>query len=348
MLSLPLSTPPRPPSTGRLVELDEAKGCAMLLVLLYHAGGVLGWRNWLHGEVGVDVFLIVSGFLLAATSPRLPAGEFVRRRILRIFPAYWIAFALFAALDAKFYPPAPTVPSVLLHATGLHAFGPPEYFSEINDSFWFISLILLLYGVFLALRRHLADLSLVIGTGALLTTAVTAVYLFAGHDGGLVHLCGRIPSFFIGLVAAQLLFHGGGTLRLNLILALGLLSVIYLGWLKNRLPVYAFAGTGMLAGLLAGAHYLRRLVIGRALLAGIAFVGVHSYEIYLLHQPLFREYNFIAWNRLTGRNPTIPQAAIGIAVALLLIIPAAVLLHRLVDRLLNPGRAVHSAPNRDG
>ena len=43
---------PSPIHKGLRLELvDELKGFAMVLVLLYHIGGVLGWENWLHGEI---------------------------------------------------------------------------------------------------------------------------------------------------------------------------------------------------------------------------------------------------------------------------------------------------------
>ena len=49
------------PVTGRLAVLDELKGLAIILVILYHAGGVLVWSNDFHGDVGVDIFVILSG-----------------------------------------------------------------------------------------------------------------------------------------------------------------------------------------------------------------------------------------------------------------------------------------------
>ena len=36
------------PYSGRLQILDELKGLAIILIVLYHAGGVLDWTNTLH------------------------------------------------------------------------------------------------------------------------------------------------------------------------------------------------------------------------------------------------------------------------------------------------------------
>ena len=71
--------------------LDELKGVAILLVVLYHAGGVLVWNNYLHGDLGVDIFVILSGLGLAMSSRYGGAREFLTRRLWRIMPAYWIA-----------------------------------------------------------------------------------------------------------------------------------------------------------------------------------------------------------------------------------------------------------------
>ena len=72
MRSIRLDVAPRIAGGGRIAAIDELKGLAILLVLVYHCGGVLGFPNTLHGEIGVDIFLILSGITLAAF-PRKPA-----------------------------------------------------------------------------------------------------------------------------------------------------------------------------------------------------------------------------------------------------------------------------------
>jgi peptidoglycan/LPS O-acetylase OafA/YrhL len=97
----------------RFPLLDSVRALAALSVLLFHSVGIYG--NALAGsgrdlvarmEVGVVIFLVVSGFLLyrplvldhltGAASPPLKA--YAWRRVLRIVPAYWVALALGAAL----------------------------------------------------------------------------------------------------------------------------------------------------------------------------------------------------------------------------------------------------------
>src|SRR4051794_28701981 len=90
------------PLTGRQSWLDELKGLAILLIVLYHAGGVLGWDNRLHGDVGVDMFVVLSGVGLALGSTFTTAREFFAKRLLRLMPAYWVALTLFLLLNTYF------------------------------------------------------------------------------------------------------------------------------------------------------------------------------------------------------------------------------------------------------
>ncbi|MGK7651745.1 acyltransferase family protein [Roseovarius sp. B08] len=43
-----------------------------------------------HGWVGVQVFFVISGFVIVASADRSAPGEFLKRRAVRILPALWI------------------------------------------------------------------------------------------------------------------------------------------------------------------------------------------------------------------------------------------------------------------
>lgn len=71
--------------------IDGLRAVAVLAVLLYHVG--LAWLP--GGFVGVDVFFVISGFLISrviyddiAASGRFHIGSFYERRIRRIVPAF--------------------------------------------------------------------------------------------------------------------------------------------------------------------------------------------------------------------------------------------------------------------
>jgi peptidoglycan/LPS O-acetylase OafA/YrhL len=351
MTALRLKNPAPLPPGGRLPAVDELKGVAMLLVILYHCGGIFGWPNWLHGEVGVDVFLIVSGFTLARGSATLPWRDFLRRRLLRVFPAYWVALAAFAGLGAHFFNSTYSFGNIAVHALGLHGFAltQPGYFSAINDSFWFISLILLMYLVFLGLRRHLADLARVIGTGLLLSAATCWIYLEVHHTGGLNQLATRVPAFFLGLVGAQLLGASESELRPSPLLAAGLLAVTYLGWIHGVILFYAFVGPAVVLVFLAARSSLLKHPDGRFALGVLGTIGIYSYEIFLFHQPLIRDYNRLFWSRAFDiAEPTPLQLALGVAGGLAVTFAVSWGVHTVNERLFRRAPSASAAAHLAG
>jgi exopolysaccharide production protein ExoZ len=94
------------------------RAVAALLVLFSHA---IYFANehvttpgpvWL-GRAGVILFFAISGFVIALQRHK-PVATFIRHRLIRIYPAYWIALALEAALFAALGFPTDVTPDVVL------------------------------------------------------------------------------------------------------------------------------------------------------------------------------------------------------------------------------------------
>ena len=93
-----LCPPDREPGAARhyRVDIDGLRAIAVLSVILHHSL-VPGFRG---GFVGVDVFFVISGFLIAEhIDSDIGAGRFsllgfYERRIRRIFPAFFLMYAL--------------------------------------------------------------------------------------------------------------------------------------------------------------------------------------------------------------------------------------------------------------
>ncbi len=329
------------PPGSRLPEIDRLKGFALILVVINHASGALGMTDWVHGEVGVDIFLILSGFTLALNSGALSARQFFLRRFLRIYPAYWIALAVFLYCNARTFADHRPAADIWLHVIGLHGFARTQFFSSINDSFWFISIIVLLYVVVFFLRRQMHDLALVAGTGAFLTAAICGFYLWTGNLGALLHLGVRLPDLFIGLIAGQLASGRKTELKLGPLLAAGLLA---LGYLTVYIGVNygdCVGGLAWIALFLCADRLLLKSALAAPFVRGFGFLGLYSYEIYLLHQPLIRDYNRRAladwWQVL---QPSRAELAVSIAAALVLVVFLSVWLHRTTEFILRPLRQI--------
>ncbi|MGH6646005.1 acyltransferase family protein [Aquabacterium sp.] len=88
----------------RYLGLQAGRGIAACLVVLHHISGKLvhaqpdaplflgGFFDF--GWVGVDFFFVLSGFIIAHTlSSRPTAQDFMVRRLIRVYPPFWVAFA---------------------------------------------------------------------------------------------------------------------------------------------------------------------------------------------------------------------------------------------------------------
>ncbi len=315
----------------------------MLMVIAYHGGGVLRLPNWLHGELGVDIFLVVSGFTLARSSNDLSWGAFLRRRLLRIFPAYWIALAAFIWLERHFFGSPFSNADIVAHVLGVHTFvvAHPEFFSSINDSFWFISLIVLLYVVFLPIRRRRHDLAVVLGVGLLLSAVVYEFYNLNESSGGIGHLAVRAPDFFIGVAAAQILGNAETELKLTPLLGAGLIAFCFVGLNYGYAPFYSFAGSALILVFLTVRSSFWRHHDGRVLLRGLSLIGIYSYEIFLFHQPIIRDFNRLFWARwFDNTDPGVGQLAVGMIAGLVITFGVSVLVHHMVGWLFNSKKSL--------
>jgi exopolysaccharide production protein ExoZ len=85
---------------SRIVSIQYLRAAAAVMVVFFHAEGMAaeyfnaGWRSF--GAVGVDIFFIVSGFIMWITTAqeRANPASFVVNRIVRIVPLYWLVTLL--------------------------------------------------------------------------------------------------------------------------------------------------------------------------------------------------------------------------------------------------------------
>lgn len=112
----PASAPAR--RKGFRTDIQALRALAVLLVVLYHAH-VPGVRA---GYVGVDVFFVISGFLIttqllgeASRTGRIAFARFYARRIRRLLPVALLVVAATLVVSRLFQPP-PTVGQVSVHA----------------------------------------------------------------------------------------------------------------------------------------------------------------------------------------------------------------------------------------
>ena len=97
---------------NRLYSVQALRAIAANLVILTHLFVVEGKhfaepllpRTAFYGMFGVDIFFVLSGFVMLETAGGKSAARFLWNRALRIYPAYWVATS--AVLLAFLYNPA--------------------------------------------------------------------------------------------------------------------------------------------------------------------------------------------------------------------------------------------------
>jgi peptidoglycan/LPS O-acetylase OafA/YrhL len=75
-------------SVGTIKNIQALRAIAALSVVLYHID-IIG-----IGSSGVDIFFVISGFVIAKSGSNVDAVQFYSRRLFRIVPIYWIGTIL--------------------------------------------------------------------------------------------------------------------------------------------------------------------------------------------------------------------------------------------------------------
>lgn len=142
-------------STGRnIAGIDAFRGIAALLVFAYHFW-VLAWHTpaapafFRAGYMGVDIFFVLSGFLLYQSLYFSTSGimHYYLRRILRITPIYY--FALFVILiftKSEFFFTQEGLIDILKHLFFVNVFWEKSNFS-INPVLWTLALEMYFYAI---------------------------------------------------------------------------------------------------------------------------------------------------------------------------------------------------------
>jgi exopolysaccharide production protein ExoZ len=292
----------------RLASIQLLRAVAALGVVLFHA------CQWSHfdfavGAAGVDLFFVISGFVLwssaaepgsggEATGQAARPGDFLWARLARVAPLYWIAtLAVFAV--ARAWPQAlPIVHPDPRHLIQSLLFAPhrgpggdpfpllPTGWTLTYEAFFYLA-----FAVALACPR---DRRLQVLSCLLLAASI----LGFGYHGWYTLLCNPLLlEFLAGVWLARLWARGrlqalGPAGGLGLIgLGVLVLAACQIGGLRDDF-LRPFVWGPPAAAIVAGALALEgRIGEGRLARAG-ATVGDASYSLYLVQAPLIAAF---AW-----------------------------------------------------
>lgn len=153
----------------RFDGIQTLRGVAALLVAAFHLNASAvhhgtydgAFSFFLKGEAGVDIFFVISGFIIFYTSsqkaapskggtskPRQGWRSFVTARFWRIFPPYWFVLGVYIALALALYlvlGDATRLPSLWTVVNSFFLFPYPDYVIVIA---WTLAIELLFYAIF--------------------------------------------------------------------------------------------------------------------------------------------------------------------------------------------------------
>lgn len=297
-------------------EVDGLRAVAVISVILFHAG----FSGFGGGFVGVDVFFVISGYLITTiVLSELQQGKFsllgfYERRARRILPALFlvisvcIVFSWFWLMPADMKAFAESLLAVITFSSNVFFWRESGYWdaaSEMKPMLHTWSLAVeeqyyILFPIFMVLmwryrRRWLLPVLALVAVGSLALShwgayhEPTANFYLLPTRGWELAVGAGIAYYFSNLAGDRLNFQPTGLLSELLGLG-GLLMIAYAVIVFDaRTPfpsLYALIPT-LGAGLVI-AFSSEKTLVGRILsLRPVVLIGLISYGAYLWHQPLF-------------------------------------------------------------
>ncbi len=289
-------------------DIDGLRAVAVLSVLAFH----IRLRGVQGGFVGVDVFFVISGYLISSivfteiAESRYSMIGFYERRIRRIFPALFAMLALVSVVAARYLLPAELVAysksmlAATASASNFYFWQHSGYFDSPTSypllHTWSLAVeeqFYILFPLFLVLVRKLFPTRLRLSVIVLFCASFVASVVVVSHS--------RETAFYMPYSRAW-------ELLLGTLLSLGMFPRLLQAWQRN---LATLVGVGLIAfsiffyteqTLFPGFSALAPC-IGSALIIGsgeggpsfvgnmlswrpVVFIGLISYSLYLWHWPV--------------------------------------------------------------
>lgn len=318
------------------LEIQGLRALAVCAVTLFHAG--FEWAQ--GGYLGVDVFFVISGFLITYSLLRRKEnrklGDFYIRRIRRLFPAFLVT--VIATFAASYLIMSQIDFSLMAKSSFYAIFSVSNFGFLMEAGYWNNSS---------GLKPLLHTWSLSVEEQFYLTWPLLLIVLLKGGTrlvfgfmialviGGMFaaqHFTMSMPPAVFFLTPFRVYqFAIGGAYAAYLIMTdkthitRGLLSDVFiiLGSVLIIFPMVIYRGGGVYLGALAAIPCFGALLIimaGPGRFVGLvytnrvsAYLGLISYSLYLVHWPIMSLYSYIVL-----RDYTLPEQIAMIAASIIL------------------------------
>lgn len=285
-----------------VVGLQVLRFIAALMVVVVHSTFYVNERLlpdypvWHAGAAGVDIFFVISGFVMYYAYSRrkgggMGASQFYIKRLIRIVPPYWGVTVLKVMIMIA-------VPGVAMHATlsdfsyilksflfipAYNAEGRVEPLVGVGWTLLFEMFFYTIFSIGLALRAN----PLFFCTGILLPLALFSPFKSADWPAFAVYLSPLNIEFLFGMLLVPLLGLAKGAQRRIAPAAIGVGVVLLL--LHERplglidMTMYRALPAALIVGGVAALDELFSSRREARLIKMMVFLGGASYSLYLIH-----------------------------------------------------------------
>ncbi len=286
------------PSHGQIQSIQALRAIAALFVVAFH--GTVLWHDkfapdvmpWQNGNAGVDLFFVISGFIMVVSSRRLLGvpggwGRFMVLRLVRIVPMYWLVtaakLAAIVAVPALALHTSPTAWNIVASFLFVPARDAMGVVRPVLDVGWTLSFEMVFYIAFATALFFAAEPILVAGPAMV---ALALLTLLRGPDGSALSTLANpmVLEFVSGMPIAHavhrrfMLYLASPWTIVAALAGLMCLAFMPIGESWSRTLVWGLAATVALAACVLSDKwldpFLPRLVIR---------IGEASYSLYLIH-----------------------------------------------------------------
>jgi peptidoglycan/LPS O-acetylase OafA/YrhL len=291
-------------------EIDGLRALAVVPVILFHAG----FELFSGGFVGVDVFFVISGYLITTIliedieNKRFSIVNFYERRARRILPALTVILLVSTLMSyLVLYPTdfeeySKSLLSVVLFASNIFFWSESDYFATAAEltpllHTWSLAVeeqYYVLFPIFLILAWRFGK-----NRVFWMIVVMTAISLLLSEWGWRNQ---ATANFYLAPTRAWELFAGSiaafivqkqGVQKNNLLATLGLAAIIFsIFFYDETTPFPSVYALVPVLGVVLLVLYADKETVAAKLLSTRGFVGIGliSYSAYLWHQPLMALY----------------------------------------------------------
>lgn len=289
-------------------DINALRAVSVLLVLLFHAG----LKNLGGGFVGVDVFFVISGYLMTsiifprAVNGTLSLGEFYRARFRRIYPALLALCVAVLAVNVLLIDPITTTATArnafysLLFLSNISYALEDSYFAPASETNWLLHTwtlsvefqFYLLYPIALAIlfkcfsRRTVIGLMYVSMAALLIATLVLVSQSTVSYQRAFFLLPSRAWELLAGGCVALMPGLRWPARVKSIVGALMFLAIVAAAFFVDQKTPWPSIWTVWPVAAAAAIIAIDDRHSGWTRNAAIQRLGLWSYSIYLWHWPI--------------------------------------------------------------